>query len=87
MTETAEIDEDYAPVSVEDYAVKLVHEGAESRAEDDMNEDGDIDDAGHEQAMDLAIDLAHVIRDHRDTFLSWAKPHLPDRSRASLAEV
>lgn len=53
--------------TIEEYAIELVASGAESTAEDDMNEDGAIAEANHEEACDLAIRIAHAIR---------AKPHM-----------
>lgn len=74
-------------MTAKQYAVALVARGAESTAEDDLNDNGDVTDADHEKAMDLAIDLAHAIHNHPDEFLAWAKPHLPERSRVILAEA
>lgn len=48
--------------TVEEYAIALVVEGAESRSEDDMNEDGQIADEGHEKACALAWKIAQAIR-------------------------
>lgn len=49
-------------MTIEEYAIDLVAVGAESVAEDDLNEDGEIADADHQQACDLAIKIAHAIR-------------------------
>lgn len=59
--------------AVEEYAMKLVTEGAESTAEDDMNEDGDIAEESHEEAVNLAIDMAHAIYGNPKGFLAWFK--------------
>lgn len=48
--------------TIEEYAIDLVTDGAESVAEDDLNEDGEIADEDHEAAMDLAIEIAHAIK-------------------------
>lgn len=48
--------------SVEEYAADLVADGAESHAEDDMNEDGAIAEENHEAACDLAISIAMAVR-------------------------
>jgi len=50
-------------MTVEQYAIKLVCDGAESTAEDDLNEDGAIADADHGAACDLALEIARAIRD------------------------
>lgn len=49
-------------MNIEEYAVKLVADGAESFAEDDLNEDGDIADADHPAAVDLALRISRAIR-------------------------
>lgn len=59
-------------MNVDDYALKLVHEGAESIAEDDMNESGELDnDDDLPAAIKLAIDMAHAIRDNPVGFRAW----------------
>lgn len=56
--------------TVNEYAVELVVEGAEHVAEDDLNENGDIDDASHKEACDLAIEIAHAIRGNPQAVLA-----------------
>jgi hypothetical protein len=58
--------------TIEEYAIDLVCDGAESTAEDDLNEDEDIADADHRAACDLAVDIAHAIREHPDVVLELA---------------
>ena len=50
--------------TVEEYAIELVADGAESTAEDDLNEDGEIADEDHEAACDLALRICAAIRKH-----------------------
>lgn len=57
---------------IEKYAVDLVGSGAESIAEDDMDEDGVFEDEADSQAAaDLAVDMAQAIRGNPDSFLTW----------------
>lgn len=49
-------------MTIEEYAVQLVADGAESYAEDDTNENDDIADGDHRAAVKLAIRIAHAIR-------------------------
>ncbi len=56
-------------MTVEEYAIDLVASGAESVAEDDLNEDGEVADEDHQKACNLAIDIAHAIRDNPDVIL------------------
>lgn len=49
---------------IEKYAVELVADGAESTAEDDLNEDGKLSDIHHEEACGLAVDIATAIRNN-----------------------
>jgi hypothetical protein len=53
------------------YAIDMLTRGGESVAEDDLNEDGEIDDRDHPAACDLSIKMAHAIRDNSDSFLAW----------------
>jgi hypothetical protein len=55
--------------TVEQYAIGLVCDGAESTAEDDLNEDGAIADGDHGAACDLAIRIAKAIRKHPEVVL------------------
>ncbi len=55
---------------VEQYAVRMVTEGAESRAEDDLDEDGVFPaEADHTAACDMAVNLAKIIRDRPEVLL------------------
>lgn len=49
-------------LTVAQYAINLVCDGAESTAEDDLNEDGAIADEQHGAACDLAASIAKAIR-------------------------
>jgi hypothetical protein len=59
--------------TVEEYAVGLVADGARSFAEDDLNEDGEIAEVLHDDAVELALDLARAIGGHRAEFIAWAR--------------
>jgi hypothetical protein len=59
--------------SVEEYAIELVVEGAQHVAEDDTNESGEIGDGDHEDACDLALDMAKAIRDNPRAFAEWCE--------------
>lgn len=48
--------------TIEEYAVELVADGAESFAEDDMNENEDIADDDHQAACGLALKIARAIK-------------------------
>lgn len=56
--------------TIEEYAIDLVAGGAESFAEDDLNEDEEIADDHHEAACDLAIRIPHHIRNYPETVLN-----------------
>ncbi len=56
---------------IEKYAVKMLHEGGEGIAEDDLNEDDELSNRDHRKACDLSIDMAHAVRDNADSFLGW----------------
>lgn len=60
--------------TVEEYAIDLVADGAESHAEDDLNEDGEIADDQHQDACDLAFRIAQAIRANPDVVLELAGP-------------
>jgi hypothetical protein len=54
---------DNHPWTVVDYAIRLVTDGIESHAEDDLDEDGLLpDEEQHTQAVDLALWIARAIR-------------------------
>ncbi len=53
----------------EQYALKLIADGAESFAEDDMNEEGLLGARQHQTAVRLALSLVDLIRDHGDVIL------------------
>lgn len=54
---------------IEQYAIGLVADGAESHAEDDLDEDGKLSEGDHTAATDLALNLAKIIRDHPEIVL------------------
>lgn len=56
--------------SIEEYAIDLVASGAESHAEDDMNEDGEIANDDHQAAVDLAVEIAQAIRANPESVLT-----------------
>lgn len=62
--------------TIEEYAIELVADGAESLAEDDMNEDGDIAEEDHDAAMDLALRIARGIRANPAAALALAVPEV-----------
>jgi hypothetical protein len=57
--------------TIDEYAIELVTDGAESVAEDDLNEDEDIAEDEHEEACVLAIEMAHAIENNQAAFLAW----------------
>jgi hypothetical protein len=59
--------------TIEEYALDLVADGAESTVEDDMNEDGDIADADHQAALKLALAVVRGIRANPDAILALAR--------------
>jgi hypothetical protein len=58
--------------TIDEYAIDLVCSGAESTAEDDLNEEEEIADADHQAACDLAIEIAHAIRANPQVVLELA---------------
>jgi hypothetical protein len=57
---------------IEQYAVTLVADGAESLAEDDIDEDGDFADRRDwVEAAELGVSMARAIKDNPDEFLDW----------------
>jgi hypothetical protein len=69
--------------TIEEYATDLVCNGAESHAEDDLNESGEVVDDEHEAAMDLAIAMARAIRVHADEVIGWARGAQAARAAAA----
>lgn len=61
-------------MNIDDYALKLLYEGAESCAEDDMDEGEELDDPENDlrPAIRSAIAMAHAIRDNPASFRAWA---------------
>jgi hypothetical protein len=58
--------------AVDLYAITLVGECAESGAEDDMDEDGELNStADLRTAVSLACDMARTIRNNPDAFMAW----------------
>ncbi len=64
--------------TIDEYAIDLIAQGAESLAEDDLNENGDIAEEDHDAACDLAIRLAHAIKANPAVVLALD----PERSAA-----
>lgn len=62
-------------MTVDEYAIDLVVSGAQHVAEDDLNEDGEIAEEQHGEAMDLALSMAATIRDNPAAFLAWFEAH------------
>jgi hypothetical protein len=56
--------------TIEEYVIDLVADGAESKIEDDLNEDGEIADDDHEAACDLAMAIVRAIRDNPDALVA-----------------
>lgn len=57
---------------IEKYAVKLVGEGAESIAEDDMDEDGEFaNEEDWRTASALGVKMACAIKTNPEAFLMW----------------
>lgn len=78
----------------ERYAIQMVADGAESHAEDDLNEDGALSDAEHDEAMTLGCSMARVIADNPEAFMAWYAEHRarpqsddPAHSASGLCEV
>lgn len=60
--------------TIEEYALGIVTDGAESMVEDDMDEDGDLPgEEEHEKAVDLAYALIRVIREQPGVLLELVK--------------
>lgn len=66
------------PWTVPDYAIKLVVDGIQSHAEDDMNEDGLIAEDWHENAVDLATWIARTIQVNPQAMLDLVAKTYPD---------
>lgn len=60
---------------VEQYAVELVADGAESHREDDLNEDGKLSDDKHDEALKLAHTIVQAIRANGRAILDLATLH------------
>lgn len=59
---------------IEKYAVDMVASGAQSFAEDDMDEDGEFaDPAAWRTAVDLGVGMALMIKANPEGFLNWYK--------------
>lgn len=58
--------------AIETYAVNLVACGAESYAEDDIDEEGEFtDEQDWRTAADLGVKMARAIKDNPDAFHGW----------------
>ena len=56
---------------IQQYAIKLVVDGAESLAEDDLDEDGEFkNEEDHEAACEMAIKIAHAIKNNPELVLA-----------------
>lgn len=62
---------------IETYAVAMVAAGAESTAEDDLNEDetAALSDAEHEAARDIALRICAEMRNNPDAVLQLIDRH------------
>lgn len=83
---------DLAETETEMYAIQMVADGAESHAENNLNEDGELSDAEHEAAMSLGCAMARAIADNPASFMAWyraVKPAVvdPAHSASGLCEV
>lgn len=57
---------------IEKYAINLVATGAESVAEDDIDEDGEFaDEADWRTAADLGVKMARTIKKNPESFFVW----------------
>jgi hypothetical protein len=57
---------------IEQYAVNLVGTGAESVAEDDLDEDGEFaNEDDWRTASSLGVKMARAIKDNPEAFLAW----------------
>lgn len=65
----------------EAYALQMVLSGAESVIEDDLNEDGELDDEQHERACEFGYALLRAIRDHRSALVATAREHFTSEER------
>lgn len=57
-------------MTVEEYAIDLVVEGADHVATDDTNEAGKIEDDKHQEACNLALEIARAIKDNPQVVLA-----------------
>jgi hypothetical protein len=78
------------------YAIELVADGAESHAEDDLDEDDrfaepdggeDEGDDPHGDAIGLACDMARMISRNPTAFLAWYSEHRAAELAAQGQEV
>ena len=60
--------------TIERYAMEMICDGAESRVEDDLNEDGKATDEEHEAALILAAEIIRAMRQRRraSQLVLWA---------------
>jgi hypothetical protein len=66
---------------IEKYAVKLVAEGAESVAEDDLDEDGEFENEDDwRTASDLGVKMARTIADNPEALLGWYRSIVSEAS-------
>jgi hypothetical protein len=62
--------------SVEDYAIELLADGAESTIEDDLNEDGNLSEEEHDEACHLAMAIVQAIRANPQVIIALARGEL-----------
>jgi hypothetical protein len=66
------IDEPEPMGDIEAYAIELLHEGGQSTAEDDTDEDERFERPNdHLAACNLSINMANAIRENPGDFLDW----------------
>lgn len=59
---------------IEDYALKIVCDYAESGVEDDIDEDGELGtEEEHDEATDLALKIIRGMRAHPEKLLEFAQ--------------
>jgi len=71
-----------SPISpeAERYALRMVLSGAESFIEDDLDEDGELDDEQHTRAVEFGYALLHAIRYHHRRLLATAREHYAEEA-------
>ncbi|WP_033338878.1 hypothetical protein [Catenuloplanes japonicus] len=62
-------------LSIDEYAISVVTDGAESTAEDDLNENDDIAEEDHRAAIARAYRIIWAIRAYPNEILALADRH------------